>query len=271
MSNTPRQQWPMPEYLQAWKLFREKSDENEATAKFLISCPSWPHKSNLEICDLGCGDGRLLAELLAFYGNVQKVRLVDPDNDLLNEAESLIEGRFAGKHIIALLKSVREDWPKCAGDADVILGVHLVYLLEEDELQSLVKNRPRKATTYIVFDSPNSVFTELWQWTADKYFRRAKRAHEVIQEHLGLKKIPQANLIRSKIPKSLFCGHKLANWLLSILCYRNMLDEVPDELRSKVREILDRHTDSTGQFVECESVCYEFPPSGFSAAATKPK
>jgi hypothetical protein len=47
-----------------------------------------------------------------------------------------------------------------------------------------------------------------------------------------------------------------------------MLNEVPDDLRSKVREILDKHTDSTGQFVECESVCYEFPPSDFSAAPT---
>jgi len=254
----------MPEYLQAWKLFRDKSDENEATARFLFNQPSWPQKSNLEICDLGCGDGRLLTELLALSSNVQKVRLVDPDNDLLNEAESLIERRFVGKHIISLLKSVREDWPQCAGEADVILGVHLVYLLEEDELQSLVKNRPRKATMYIILDAPNSIFTELWQWTADKYFRRAKRAHEVIQKHLGLTAVPMTNRIRSKIPKSLLSDHKLANWLLSILCYRNMLNEVPDDLRSKVREILERHTDASGKFVECESICYELPPSNFS-------
>lgn len=209
---------------------------------------------------MGCGDGRILAEILACDGSVQKVRLVDPDNDLLNEAESLIERRFPSHHIVAMLNSVRDGWPKCAGEADVILAVHLVYLLEEDELQALVHKRPNKATTFIVLDAPTSVFTELWQWTADKYFRRSKRAHEVLCQYLGLKSPPQGTSIRSRIPVSLLSEHELSDWLMSILCYRNMLADVPADLRRGVREIIDRHTDKTGKFVECESICYELPP-----------
>ncbi len=250
----------MPEYLKAWKLFRDNADENEVTAKFLLKRPSWPRKSGLDICDLGCGDGRLVAELLARCGDVQKVRLVDPDNDLLAEAEALVERRFPVTHIVASLNSVREGWPKCAGDADVILGVHLVYLLEEDELQSLVHNRAKHAVTYIVLDAPTSVFTELWKRTADKYYRRAKLAHAELCKHLGLATPPQAEPIRSRISKKLLADHELSDWLLSILCYRNMLTDVPADLRRKVREIINRHTDKTGEFVECESVCYELPP-----------
>lgn len=250
----------MPEYVQAWKLFRDKADENVVTAKSLLSRPSWPQKRALDICDLGCGDGRLLAEVLARCGDVQKVRLVDSDHDLLTEAESLIERSFPGRHLIASHSSVREGWPKCAGDADVILGVHLVYLLEEDELKSLIHNRPKHAVTYIVLDAPTSVFTELWKWTADKYYRRAKLAHTELCKYLNLDAPPQNQLIRSRIPKGLLAGHELSDWLLSILCYRNMLSDVPADLRLKVKEIIDLHSDKTGEFVECECICYELPP-----------
>ena len=250
----------MPEYVRAWKFFRDNADENEVTAKFLLNRPSWPHKAGLDICDLGCGDGRLVSEVLARCGDIQKVRLVDPDNDLLTEAESLIERRFPGRHLIASLNSVREGWPKCAGDADVILGVHLVYLLEEDELQSLIHDRPKRAVTYIVLDAPTSVFTELWKWTADKYSRRAKLAHTELCKYLGFSAPPQEAAIRSRIPKKLLSDHELSDWLLSILCYRNMLSDVPADLRRKVKEIIERHTDKTGEFVECECVCYELPP-----------
>ena len=250
----------MPEYLKAWKLFRDNADENEVTAKSLLKRLSWPRKGGLDICDLGCGDGRLIGELLARCGDVQKVRLVDPDNDLLTEAEALVERRFPGRHIVASLNSVREGWPKCAGDADVILAVHLVYLVEGDELQSLIQNRPKNAVSYIVLDAPTSVFTELWKWTADKYYRRAKLAHTELCKYLGLPGPPQDAPIRSRIPKSLLADHEMSDWLLSILCYRNMLTDVPPDLRRKVREIIDHHTDKSGEFVECESVCYELPP-----------
>lgn len=249
----------MPEYLKAWKLFRDNADENEVTARSLLKRPSWPRKDGLDVCDLGCGDGRLIGELLAHCSDVRKVRLVDPDNDLLTEAEALIEHRFPDRQIIASLNSVREGWPKCAGDADVILGVHLVYLLDGEELESLIHNRPKTAVSYVVLDAPDSVFTELWKWTADKYYRRAKLAHTELCKYLGLSGPPRDTPIRSRILKSLFAEHELSDWLLSILCYRNILTDVPSDLRTKVREIVDRHTDKSGEFVECESVCYELP------------
>ncbi|HEV2804782.1 MAG TPA: class I SAM-dependent methyltransferase [Chthoniobacterales bacterium] len=249
----------MPEYLQAWKLFRSNSDENQATAKFLLTQPAWPTHPIREICDLGCGDGRLLAEVLRRCGYVQRVRLVDPDPELLEEAETLIEQQFPTTNILALLNSVGDGWPRCAGESDVILAVHLVYLLDDEELGHLLAARPADRPLYVVLDAPTSVFTQLWRWTADKYFRRAKRAHELLQAELGLDEIPTKSRFRSRIPKDLLSSHELSDWLLSILCYRNMLSDVPDDLRRKVSEIIDRHTDSSGHYVECESVCYELP------------
>jgi hypothetical protein len=249
----------MPEYLKAWRLFRANSDENQTTANFILGRSSWPRNTNLELCDLGCGDAHLLAEMLARTEQIQKVRLVDPDDDLLNEAQSVIEQRFPSRNIVALLHSVRDGWPKCAGDAHAILAVHLVYLLEGDELASLVHNRPKKAVTYIVLDAPTSVFTELWKWTADKYYRRAKLAHTELCNYLGVAAPPQDSRICSRIGKKLLTDHELSDWLLSILCYRNMLTDVPNNLRAEVDAIIERHTDETGEFVECESVCYELP------------
>lgn len=255
----------MPEYLRAWKLFRANSDENRVTAEFVLRSALWPQKKSVDVCDLGCGDGLLLAEVLAKCPSVNKVRLVDPDNDLLLEAEAMVEEKFPGTHVSALLNSVREGWPRCAGNADVILAIHLVYLIEEDELQALVRNRPPNAAMFVVLDAPHSVFTELWRWTADKYFRRSKRAHEVMRNSLGLSNTAPLKTIKSKISKSLLVEHELSDWLLSILCYRNMLEDVPAQLKDTARRILDEHTDSTGNFIECESLCYEFPPSRLSA------
>lgn len=259
MTQSSSQQWPMPEYPLAWKLFRDNADENEVTAQYLLKRPLWPQKGNLSICDLGCGDGRILAEIMSRCTDIQKVRLVDPNNDWLDEAEALIRGRFPELHLTSSLNSVRESWPKCADDTDVVLAVHLVYLLEADELHSLIHNRPKSAVTYVVFDSPTSVFSELWKWTACKYSLRAELAHTELCKYLGLSAPPRETVIRSRFPKKLLSNHELSDWLMSILCYRNMLTEVPADLKSKVQEIIDRHTDATGEFVECESVCYELP------------
>ena len=40
MPQSPRHEWPMPEYVGAGKLFRDNADENEGTAKFLLNRPS---------------------------------------------------------------------------------------------------------------------------------------------------------------------------------------------------------------------------------------
>lgn len=258
MTELHKREFPMPEYIEAWKCFRNNSDETEVTANFLANLHSWPKKENLDICDVGCGDGRIVCEVLSHCKTVNKVRLIDPDNDMLLEAEQLLEKNFSGS-IITWHGPIEDMWPRCAASSDVVLAVHLVYLLEPDELNSLIYKRPKAAATYVIFDSPNSVFTELWQWTASKYYDRSKHAHNELCKYLKLDE-PPATRVRSRIPKHLLTDHELSDCLLSILCYRNMRDDVPVELRAKVKEITDRHTDVTGEFVECESVCYELPP-----------
>ncbi|MFI0347631.1 MAG: hypothetical protein ACH346_02495 [Chthoniobacterales bacterium] len=259
MPQEAHHRWPMPEYLSAWKLFRDLSDENEVTAEFLLKRPSWPKEAGVEICDLGCGDGKLMTNILTRSDNIQKLRLVDPEDSLLTEAKKIIGEQFPKISLLSFLESVHDGWPTCAGDSTVILAAHLIYLLEKEELLSLIHNRPKNATSYIIFDAPGSVFSDLWQWTAEKFYNRVKLTHTELCNHLGLVKPPCEKLIRSRFPKYLLTNHKLSDWLLSILCYRNMLSDVPPALRKNVMDIIDKHTDKTGEFVECESVCYELP------------
>src|SRR5260221_11047179 len=99
MTSTRRQQWPMPEYIEAWKLFRTHSNENEATAEYLTHHPLWSPGPHLTLCDLGCGDGRLLANVLDLDRDkhLDEVRLIDPDDDLLLAATSLITTQFPNR------------------------------------------------------------------------------------------------------------------------------------------------------------------------------
>lgn len=253
------QNWPMPEYLEAWKLFRKNGNENQITADALTKLSSWPKNSNLDICDLGCGDGRLLSEVIARVEGINSIHLIDPYKPLLNEAEQLIRDRYQGLKISKLLGSVREIWPRCAAQSDVVLAVHMVYLLEPAELQILIRERPLRAITYIVLDSPSSVFTELWRHTSSKYFHRSQLAHQELCKYLKFE-APPIQVFQSRIPKNLLTNHEYSAWLLSILCYRDMVSDVPSELKAVVGNIIDRYTDPTGEYIECESVCYELPP-----------
>jgi len=253
--------WPMDEYMPAWKTFRKESDENKATADFLLGRNSWPKKDEMRICDIGCADGQLLETLLrskSFHAKVTEATLIDPHQELLAKAVTDISRNSKVKKVTALASKIEDVWPRCAEGVDVVLAVHVVYLLSEKELQRLVFRRPDNSTLYVVLDAPDSVFTELWAETAPKYHDMVLKAHELLRRESGIDNTSTQNRIRARLPRRLLRGHDLSNWLLSILCYTNMLcKENIDRWGSLVQSILDKHVDSTGQFIECTSVCYE--------------
>jgi 2-polyprenyl-3-methyl-5-hydroxy-6-metoxy-1,4-benzoquinol methylase len=246
----------------AWKTFRAHSDENKVTAEYLLGLRSWPKKKKLTICDIGCADGQLLGTILknsALSSVVNGVRLVDPDKELLEKASNRIKKSGYVKVVESFPKKVESVWPKCAEGSDVVLAVHVVYLITEEELKKLIVNRPPNAVLYVVLDAPDSVFTELWAKTAPKYHKTVLKAHAFLQEQSGINTDSYVNRIRAKLPRELLIDHDFRPWLLSILCYTNMHKAANIRKWDKpVRQILDKHTDQTGKFIECKSVCYEF-------------
>src|SRR5687768_4187145 len=125
-------EWPMESYLTAWKMFRLLSDENRATAQHIVSRSHWPRRGSLSLLDLGCGDGRLVEQVALLSPDpITRVTLVDPDAELLSEAEATIRETETVQEVTTIQLPL-EDVDKNGFSA--ILLVHVVYLLREESL-----------------------------------------------------------------------------------------------------------------------------------------
>lgn len=252
----------MPEYMAAWQTFRDHSDEDRATVIHLLNSSSWPNRGSLVICDIGCGDGRIIEKILLndfIKMHVHEVRLVDPDGDLLAQAKKSVDRTQKVRQVVPLKKYARDVWPSCAVGADVVLAIHVAYLMPNGELSRLLAERPKSTSLLVVLDSPDSVFTELWAETAPKYYQRVIKAHDTLSRYLGADAPKRTSFITARIPRVILRQRHHADWVLSILCYRNMRKGVDRQIRHKVDTILEKHMDSTGENIVCKSVCYEIP------------
>ena len=129
------------------------------------------------------------------------------------------------------------------------------------ELGCILQQRPAPSALFVVLDAEDSVFTQLWAETAPEYHRRAIKAHKTLAGFSAPGTAKSQSVIRAKIPKSVLKQHHLADWILSILCYKNMTKNVDARLHRRVHDVLNRHQDPSGQYIECKSVCYEFYPA----------
>lgn len=252
-----RHEWPMESYLAAWKTFRQAANENKIIAQHLVSQPSWPRGKKLRICDIGCGDGRLL-EALIFEApdEVAEVCLIDPDYELLQEAARSISERNYISKVSTTLAKVESVFPDCASGFDVVLMIHLVYLIESESLVQLLRALPRDLIVYILFDAPTSVFTSLWAKTAPKYRDRVVRAHDIIASLTPSEFAVQRTEVEARVPNPFDLPREdLRNAILSLLCYSS--DVLADsDMRAWARSTIERYVDEQGN-VACRSACYE--------------
>lgn len=257
MEHDVRTEWPMDSYLGAWKTFRQAANENESIANHLVSRTSWPSEEGLCICDVGCGDGRLLEALILESQNTpMAVTLVDPDEDLLNEAENVIRKQELVPQIQRILLTAEEAFPECAVDADVILLVHVVYLIESHHLIDIFNLLPLDKIVYVVFDEPASVFTTLWEQTAPKYHERVVEAHKIIQALSRNQFDVEESLIAAEVPNPLDYSRKdVQDAILSILCYSSEALTSPHQ-RQWVESTIAQYVGEDGKVI-CRSACYE--------------
>jgi hypothetical protein len=247
----------MESYLSVWKNFRSLSDENDATACHLLTRPLWPRQRRLAICDLGCGDGRLLKTvILQSSTGISTARLVDPDQELLREAERCVAETNLVQRVELIPGTAEELFPQCAEGCDLVLLVHVVYLMRNGCLKDLLRRCPLDIPVYIILDAPDSVFTQLWRNTAPKYHTRALRGHESIQTLPKDRYLVNQSAITSKIRNPMHIDRpELRTAILSMLCYADLLKDASGRINSYVEDTLNTHT--AGDFVLCESTCYE--------------
>lgn len=239
-------------YLSSWKIFRAISDENIVTASHILSLPAWGDVSS--VVDFGCGDGLITKALvLKSPQNIDKITLVDPDTEMLLEAD--IHLKEIG--LVPDLRSVNAKFEDCVGyytrDADVILAIHLVYLLSEESFKLLIDSLPVGKKMIVILDEANSIFSRLWEFTAPKYARRS----EIVRNYLGSQPAGlsiEKSLITSKIISPLIARQEIKSALLSLLSYSDyslMTPEVQNKVENTVSESLN------GRFAECTSACYQ--------------
>lgn len=252
----------MDTYLTAWKTFRRLSDENRATARCLVTQPLWPPRDGVVIVDIGCGDGRLVEEVvLQSPSKIDEVRLIDPDAELLAEAAACVGELALVRRIDAIHSAVENLHSESMLNANVLLCVHVVYLLAPVSLNHTLELLPSGVPLYIVLDSPGSVFTALWERTAPRYHRRAVEAHQIIRGLSNRDYTIKTTTVQSTVCNPITVARPdVRDALLSILCYREISNGTDNDLRDWIAKTLTER--AAGNGIRCESTCYEITRPG---------
>lgn len=239
-------------YLSTWKVFRSVSNENQITAKHILSLDSWENVHS--ILDLGCGDGLITKSIvLESETDIEKVILLDPDKEMLDEAYMHLTEINLVPEVNKVVSKFEEYLANNLITTDVVLAVHLVYLITPDSFRRLIESMPIGKKLILVLDDEGSVFTKLWQKTAPKYIERSNYVRQYL---LSLPKNYQIqkSKITSKIINPLKHRSEIKDSLLSLMSYSDFTLMSKDQKRF-VEDCVAENI--YGRFLECTSACFE--------------
>ncbi len=254
-----RKQWPSDVYVSSWKEFRRNSNENKVTATTIMNSSFWPNdKPSLTMLDLGCGDALLAKQFLLEGGrSIEKMLLVDPDVELLNDSKALF-GDSDREYCNFIFKQHRlsdDSVVELMHHCDVVIIAHVLYLIEElSNLTILLEKAPQGLPIFIVLDRADSIFTTLWKETAPTFHARVLKSHKILQ---GLSKkvfSVQTQDISSTLENPFLKHAGPRDAILSHLTYSNYTEATVEE-REFVENTVSSRLNADG--VVCTSTCYE--------------
>lgn len=240
-------------YLATWKVFRAISDENKITARHLLSLDCWDGISS--ILDLGCGDGLILKEVvLNSPQKISRAILIDPDKQMLEEAEMHLKELALVEEIIAEVAPFEDSYFKYSSQVDIILAIHLVYLIERESFHYLLDALPIGKKLIVVLDDEDSVFTKIWKQTAFKYAERSAYVRSCLNNLSKDTFSVNKTVITSKLINPLNQRFEVKEALLSLMSYSDFL-AMDAETREYVEECIREN--SINSVIGCKSACYE--------------
>lgn len=250
-----RAEWPMADYIQAWRAFRESSDENERTVEHILAQPLWPGKKrNLRVVDLGCGDGRLI-EVLSRHVNGCDITLVEPEENLLLEAGARLISSHTASTVTSIHARAEEHRLRSVlYFADVVLAVHLLYLMLPETVARIVETLSPGVPHFFVLDDPDSLFTTLWEQTAPRYHKRVHLAHRLLTSLPTTEYHVRRTTFESRLVNPNALTEEMRSQVISLLCYASYPD-----LKPRIRQWVDRRIKSRlrSEHLWCRCACYE--------------
>lgn len=250
--------YPMRDYVLAWKIYRTLSNEDIEIGKRVADFIGRERNSE-SVLDVGPGDGRVLSRALLLASHRPSLlTIVEPNQSFLEEAIRSLNSPVIASDIRPICKKFGDCSDDELNGPTKILCTHTCYFLTHAEMARLLQLVEAGASLLVVVDAPDSVFTELWNRTAPQYSACA-RGHIETLETLPRNRF---SVRKGQIPAKLNDPFRLRcdvqNLVLSMLCYSEV-EDMHAEMLSSVNDCVRRHSDIDNS-INCVSNLYEISP-----------
>ena len=243
-------QLPFATYMHAWSGFRESTNETDAIAAHLINNTDLTEKK--KIIDLGCGDG-LLARKIVDKCVCDKITLVELEKELLRKAKKNFKS-FTDINVGFVncdLTTLKSEYYR---NYDAVIASHLFYLIDENYIHDLLKKLLSGTKLYIVLDTPCSIFANVWKETANFYFKRLIKTHDLITSLNTSNYLVKKTVINCVMQNPLHLPIKKRSAVLSFLCYT----EINSLLKEKPHFSVILENECGGEIqINYNAYCYE--------------
>lgn len=251
--------YPMGEYIPAWKAFRAFAQENDIIAKIIVGSESWKFAKPAGILDIGTGDGLVLRSCLDLVDVLpDKVRVLEPNDILMVEARSALK-KFKPKIDFEFIGSgIAEKLPGIFDCVDLAIISHVLYLLPMALVEDIINALPENVPLIIITDAQNSLFSQCWNITAPKYSRRAENIHEIVGGFDKTNHTVSANKFYTYLRNPFTLERQDIKYkILSLVCYAGF-DSLSDAKKQKIESLFKMHSvENETDIIKCQSVCYE--------------
>lgn len=249
--------FPTDTYFQDLDLYRSISEENYDIAKHLKEHPKWKKFSS--ILDLGAGDGRMFLELYdnnAFGSIIDEIHFVDIDPNRIDRVNMFLNNsplKQVSKFTVADISKLSKE---SFNTIDVALLIHVVYYLDNKQLEAVIENLPKNVPLFIVLDHLDSLFSSCWKYTAPKYLERTLAMTKLIEsynEHnnISIDKTKIESLVKNPY---LMNNKQEQENLLSFITYSSYKD-LTSSTKDKVASIFKGFENEKSLTIDCSCYC----------------